>query len=511
MANYLKRPEEVLSLVKQFAGLTEAEILDGFGQPREQTLTPAQQSAMHAQFKQEFSDLDAKSTAYFTARNQRMDEMARALDGILSGDSDPEARWGRALGDLTSDGDRILESTLSGINAPSKKALAFKAYLVEGEAQFVDNLSAKRVASRWGEMSTLHADLMIFMGVLRTRWQSLIDKLREIDAQAAPVVEDLWRPFRYLKDQSADRSNRITEGLRNAERELRRLTEGTPTGVLDQLMATRIATSWMETTGSGLDTVASTIRDTMLRNLTLEAEDWEKALQNFQNRSSMLRSLRESERDGIHRIFRDARQETQNFVNRPSPDRAKTLAEEAKRYLDDWASSLSSNGAKSDAQQFANDLHEQVQKKLRMIEDLYLEFETQNKGRFYSALGDDVSNALLLRDKWRQRYDALKDYRVTELVNEQRTRLRRCYDVDLARAFSDLQAAAAAREVPAELASKKDALVAQIRSAASDIDARLKVSFATFDNVLERVGAFVERAEFAELFLRTELENSIRP
>ena len=513
MASYAARLTELIRVIDDFCGWSTTANLEtdplGFASSSVgKTMSPQQVSQAADEERRQFRN---QVPSYFVARNGRLDELSRALDAILSGESDPEGRWGRVLGDLTSDGDRILDGLLSGITEPTRRAASLKQHLLDTEGEFVDKLSAKRVASRWAQMSQIHQDLLVFMGGLRAKWQSLIDKLREIDGQAGPCVDEMLRPFNYAKSQSTDRASRITEGLRRAESQLAELTKATPTGILDKVAATTIATSWLDGTARGLQPVADTVRDTILRNLTLEAEDWEKVYQNFLTRASYLRALQSAERDGIHRLFRDTCRECNDFASRPAPDRAKAAAEEARNFLGDWAGSLSQTGAKADAQQFANDLMEQCWKKHRLIEDLYKEFDAQNRGRFFSAVGSDTASALMVRASWTSRQGTLADYRVLETLAEQRKRVASGFDVDLKRAYAALYDTARAREVPEELASRKADLLSQIMASATDTDARLKASYVVYDALLEKIATYVQRAEFTELFQRTELERTIHP
>lgn len=511
MATYLARPAEILLIAKQFAGMSEAELLEAFGHTGDKTLEPAQLDEMHGQFKREYQQLDEKTVQYGNARVQRLQDLVRAVDTILAGEASFQSCWDAPLKALDTDIDGSLGAIGSGLSEPSKQLLAVKYRLVTEETHFADTLFVKRPAERWAAMSKLHQDLMTFMGVLRTRWQVLLDKVREIDGQADARVEELWRPFRTAKDASADRARRITEALQRAVADLRRLKDAsTGTGILDKIMASRAATSWIDATSQGVDAVIASIGDAMVREIGNDADDWQKIFENFQAQAGSLRSLRDAERDGIHRIFKDARREAEDFVQKPVPERARALDGEARTFLSDWGSNLLSDGARRDAQAVSDDIYEVTKRKLAMIDDLYREFESQNKGRFYGSLADDVVGALIVRERWRQRLQTSSDYRVLETVQTFRSLAERRYDVDLGAAFRELIDAASARPVPDDRASARSDLVGQLRDKWSTTDSKIEATLATYLSELDSVRRFVEASEFAELFRRSELESSLR-
>jgi hypothetical protein len=177
MAEYTRRAAEVFAQVLAFVRWSQADA-DGYFAALSRTLTPADYGRVTEDAGKERDHFLKKTTEYFEARKGRLDAIIASVNDICKdaydrGSADPEARFRGPVDALLEDNRRILGSILSGVDAPTQKAVDLKLRIQKEEEDFCGRLLAKRAPTCWARIARSGRDLTELRQQLMEVWASL--------------------------------------------------------------------------------------------------------------------------------------------------------------------------------------------------------------------------------------------------------------------------------------------------------------------------------------------------
>ncbi len=512
MGNYIQHATEAFALVQAFQ---KATVWD-----TSTTLTPGMEDVVAAEARER--EVVAKQVpAYFEQRKPYFSTLLEAMDGILSGSDGSESRWNAAIDSMDQLRQTILGKMLEGFQKPSDAFKELQGRVYEEERVFIEGLRKIEAPKRFGEIAKLSKTLTEFGNLLRGNYKDLLEKLSSINELQETQTSQLLNTLADTSKQHGQRDAETGAALFTAAAKLDKLADGI--GKSDGVALARAAELeiW-----NGIDASIGAL-DATVKECRWLVDEMDRDM-------SMLRSAQDREVRGIHPIFLDLRRQATSFVNPTPSERADRLRSDCERAIADAGGSMTA-GARLDLNELGGELLEKADDVVSKIKSAYDTFKDENRGRFFDSLSDKTLEEMLKKSVWARRWDRIEVKKIPSNYATMGDRAAKFFDVDLLKAYDGLikvlelrkekeaplkegDAVTTSSEDPSVASSLKNmvpneevlSLLSLLNQRKDGLDSRIGRCKDDLTGALDKVFARVSSSDLKNLYLRSDVESSLK-
>lgn len=389
-----KREEELLSRLEPL--LKEAE---------EKQTVPADQVV------KERTLLQAACKDYVNSRNSFMAQM---IDGMSSNNGDQENPYKNAINSLSPVVSRSFSERVKNVGTPSPQADLFCMRVEMEEATFMKALEQTVIAaSKRDYLYKYEGIIKKQIEDLDKRWTEVTKAHQNYDAVEKQITDELTNLIKEASQAAAAKT--ATKG-ETAIRYIDTLLKlPTPPGVL----------------GDGAKAVLAVIKESV--------SYWKGKTDMFSSRLKQFQDAYKSEVGTTLVLFKDFREETQEFIDDFGYDKAEDEKEAGDSALNSFVSSCATDAQKSDATVFADEAKKALAAKLSIAKNIWDDFVKKNEKKFFGPVGPEIAEGLLSTSAWKDRKAALAHTSLHALLKEWRDESRNHQFIEIANKGGELQ------------------------------------------------------------------------
>jgi hypothetical protein len=355
-----------------------------------------------AEIEKERAALPGPVLALQAARTNVLMSLVKALQEASPSKDDQVSEWRNRVSAYKDAVGRFSNDALRNISTPTVFALAFVQRTATAEAKLVEVLAKAETAARSRDYIVKYQEVVSQQTKnLETKWNEIVSQHKSFEQQEKAAVEDLERLITEAALKAKEFYEKAARTTANAVVAAKDAPESVPGNDILSILGNVI--DWYRTFTGDYD----------------------------RKRSQFERYFRE-EAGSVMFLFKDFREDTQEFIEKYGYKKMLDEAEEARRALAEVNSSGAATPAgRADVEAFVKDAIEAIGKLRDAAQKVWDDFAKKHEKKFFGAVGPDVKKALLDRDMWEKKYERLVAINLHSLLEQWRNGSREYFNVDM--------------------------------------------------------------------------------
>lgn len=443
-------------------------------------------------------------TAYVALRKAALDDLLKILEDASESATDTAGNWRSRCDSARSSLADPLENALKNVVLDAEAAAAGYRWQMETKAkeeQFFSTLSGINAASVRDYMVKNLKSLKDYTATLDEKWKKIASEEDKLQAEEQKLYKEML-----------DMTNGIIKTLAEKERTFQEKA------VAAAAKAAAVAAKSKELSKAALEKIIEFVTgmgvefpDEYGDLAAMGAEQLKDALEKwlanhalFKARVANYQALVQAEKGGILPLFRETREDVEEYWQKNGTEPAKRMIEGGKSSMDSWLSGLPTSAQKDDAKRFYDAAYAALEKHFKAVESAAADFEKKWNGIFKGALSPTVGDELVDSAAWRMNARTLAEIGTPDLVDALIKRMDGYYEVSFEEPLDQLKAAV--EQFPEEHRANAVRAVEEVKKS---VEASVRDRIKDMHRQIAESLNWFKPAEIEKVFDRGELKDAL--